>query len=115
MKIYYEKDADLKDLHGKTIAVIGYGSQGQAQAMCMKDSGLNVIIGLYKESSNWGVAKKYGFEVLEVKEAASGEIVVVAGISDISIGETICNENTTGGFWRKNRSLWKYIRNTFSC
>jgi len=70
VKIYYEKDADLKDLHGKTIAVIGYGSQGQAQAMCMKDSGLNVIIGLYKESSNWGVAKKYGFEVLEVKEAA---------------------------------------------
>lgn len=46
VKVYYENDADLSALQGKTLAVIGYGSQGNAQANCMRDSGVNVILGL---------------------------------------------------------------------
>lgn len=69
-KLYYDEDCDLDVLKGKTVAVIGYGSQGHAQAQNMKDSGLNVIIGLRKESSSVAEAKAAGFEVLEPSEAA---------------------------------------------
>ncbi|NEW07214.1 ketol-acid reductoisomerase [Paenibacillus sp. SYP-B3998] len=66
---YYEKDADLAVLKGKTIAVVGYGSQGHAQAQNLRDSGLNVIIGL-REGRSWNTAKNDGFEVVSVEEAA---------------------------------------------
>ncbi|MBP1993592.1 ketol-acid reductoisomerase [Paenibacillus eucommiae] len=68
--MYYEKDADLSALKGKTIAVIGYGSQGHAQAQNLRDSGLNVIIGL-REGRSWQTAKNDGFEVVTVEEASS--------------------------------------------
>ena len=70
MKIFRDGDADLGDLEGKTIAVIGYGAQGAAQAMCMKDSGLNVIVGLRPDSDKVKVAKDYGFKVYSTREAA---------------------------------------------
>lgn len=69
-KRYYEQDADLSFLQGKTIAVIGYGSQGHAQAQNLRDSGLNVVIGL-RPGKSWETAKNDGFEVLSVSEAAS--------------------------------------------
>lgn len=69
-KRYYEQDADLSLLQGKTIAVIGYGSQGHAQAQNLRDSGLNVVIGL-REGKSWETAKNDGFEVLPVAEAAA--------------------------------------------
>ncbi len=69
VNLYYEKDADLNLLKGKTVAVIGYGSQGHAQAQNLRDSGVNVIIGLRKGKS-WDVAEKDGFTVLPVDEAA---------------------------------------------
>ncbi|KIL38906.1 ketol-acid reductoisomerase [Gordoniibacillus kamchatkensis] len=68
-KMYYEKDADLAALKGKTIAIIGYGSQGHAQAQNLRDSGLNVVIGL-RPGKSWDTAKNDGFEVLTVDEAA---------------------------------------------
>ncbi|WP_156158158.1 ketol-acid reductoisomerase [Gordoniibacillus kamchatkensis] len=67
--MYYEKDADLAALKGKTIAIIGYGSQGHAQAQNLRDSGLNVVIGL-RPGKSWDTAKNDGFEVLTVDEAA---------------------------------------------
>jgi ketol-acid reductoisomerase len=67
--LYYEKDADLSVLKGKTLAVIGYGSQGHAQAQNLRDSGLNVIIGL-REGRSFQNAKNDGFEVVSVEEAA---------------------------------------------
>ena len=67
--LYYEKDADLSVLQGKTIAVIGYGSQGHAQAQNLRDSGLKVIIGL-RAGKSAEKAKNDGFEVLSVAEAA---------------------------------------------
>ncbi|PIN85495.1 MAG: ketol-acid reductoisomerase [Candidatus Diapherotrites archaeon CG11_big_fil_rev_8_21_14_0_20_37_9] len=70
MKFLKDKDADVNSVKGKTIAVIGYGAQGAAQAMCMKDSGLNVIIGLRQGSEKWKTAEQYGFEVLETAKAA---------------------------------------------
>lgn len=69
-KLYYDEDADLKVLDGKTIAVYGYGSQGHAQANNMKDSGLSVIIALREDSKNIEIAQKDGFEVYTFKEAA---------------------------------------------
>jgi len=73
--LYYEKDADLSVLKGKTIAVIGYGSQGHAQAQNLRDSGLNVIIGL-REGKSFNKAKEDGFEVVSVAEAARRADVV---------------------------------------
>lgn len=75
VKTFYEKDADLNVLKGKTIAVIGYGSQGHAQAQNLRESGLNVIIGL-REGKSFEQAKNDGFEVLSVSEAASRADVV---------------------------------------
>jgi ketol-acid reductoisomerase len=76
VKVYYDADAKLDWLENKTIAVIGYGSQGKAQAQNMRDSGLNVILGLRPEGKSWNKAKKDGFEVYPVSEAAEkGDIV----------------------------------------
>ena len=75
VQIFYNEDADLKRLSDKKIAIIGYGSQGHAQAQNLKDSGLDVLIGLRKGRS-WDQALKDGFEVLSVAEAANrGDIV----------------------------------------
>jgi ketol-acid reductoisomerase len=77
-KIYYEKDCDLSVLGGKTVSVIGYGSQGHAHAQNLRDSGVNVIIGQRKGGKNYDLAVEAGFEVVEADEAASrGDIVVV--------------------------------------
>lgn len=72
---YYEQDAELSVLKGKTIAVIGYGSQGHAQAQNLRDSGLQVVIGL-REGKSFETAKNDGFEVLPVAEAVSRADVV---------------------------------------
>lgn len=74
-KMYYEKDADLKVLDGKTVAVIGYGSQGHAQALNLKDSGVNVVIGL-RPGKSWEQAEKDGLEVYTVDEAVKRADVV---------------------------------------
>jgi ketol-acid reductoisomerase len=75
VQMFYNEDADLKHLSDKKIAIIGYGSQGHAQAQNLKDSGLDVLIGLRKGRS-WDQALKDGFEVLSVAEAANrGDIV----------------------------------------
>ena len=61
-KIYYQEDCNLSILEGKTIAVIGYGSQGHAHALNAKESGCNVIIGLYEGSKSWAKAEAQGFD-----------------------------------------------------
>jgi len=76
VKIYYEKDADLRELKGKTIAIIGYGNQGNAQSNNLRDSGCKVIVGNVKGDRFWQQAVKDGFEVMEIPEAAKrGDIV----------------------------------------
>ncbi len=75
-KLFYDKDCNLNELKGQTIAVIGYGSQGHAQAQNMKDSGLKVIIGLKEGSKSIEEAKKAGFEVYNVTEASKQADVI---------------------------------------
>ena len=76
--IYYEQDADLSLLKGKKIAIIGYGSQGHAHALNLKDSGCDVCVGLYKGSRSWAEAEKAGLEVKLSSEAvAEADIIMV--------------------------------------
>jgi ketol-acid reductoisomerase len=76
--IFYDKDADLSKLEGKTVAILGYGSQGHAHALNLKDSGVEVVVGLRADSSSRAKAAEAGLEVLDIAEAASrGDIVMV--------------------------------------
>ena len=70
MKTYDEKDADLKYLHGRTIAIIGYGNQGHAHALNLRDSGLDVLVAQRPGSPNYALAKEHGFNPVSVSEAA---------------------------------------------
>jgi len=81
-KIYHDADADLGVLKGKKVAVIGFGSQGKAQSMCLKDSGLDVVVGLRKGGKSWDDAKKNGMKVDEVPKAVKGADVVMVLIPD---------------------------------
>ncbi len=75
-KVYYNQDADLQYLEGKKIAVIGYGSQGHAHSQNLHDSGLDVVVGLRKESSSWKKAEEAGLDVKTVSEAAQSAQVI---------------------------------------
>ena len=75
--LYYDKDADLGLLKGKTIGIIGYGSQGHAHALNHRDSGLDVMVGLYKGSKSWDKAKEDGLKVGTVAETAEASQVVM--------------------------------------
>ncbi len=68
-KMYYDKDADLSALKGKTIAILGYGSQGHAHAQNLRDSGCTVIVGQRPGSPNYDLAKSHGFDPLPIEEA----------------------------------------------
>lgn len=81
-KIYYQEDCNLSLLEGKTIAVIGYGSQGHAHALNAKESGAHVIIGLYEGSRSWEKAEKAGFEVYTAAEAAKKADIIMVLIND---------------------------------
>ena len=81
-KIYHDADADLGVLKGKKVAVIGFGSQGKAQSMCLKDSGLDVVVGLRKGGKSWEDAKRNGMKVAEVPDAVRGADVVMVLIPD---------------------------------
>jgi ketol-acid reductoisomerase len=77
-KIFYDQDADLGLLRGRTIAIIGYGSQGHAHALNLKDSGQPVVVGLYKGSKSWARAEKDGLRVMTVNDAAAaGDIIMI--------------------------------------
>ena len=69
MNIFYDKDCDLSIIQGKKVAIIGYGSQGHAHALNLKDSGVDVTVGLRKDSSSWKKAENAGLKVAEVEEA----------------------------------------------
>jgi len=78
MQVYYDRDADLNYLKGRKVAVLGYGSQGHAHANNLKDSGIEVAVGLKKGSASWPKAEKMGLKVMETAEAAKwGDIVMI--------------------------------------
>ncbi len=80
--LYYDKDADLRQLDGKTVAVIGYGSQGHAHALNLRDSGVNVVVGLYEGSRSWAQAEADGLTVATVSDAAAQADVIMVLIPD---------------------------------
>ena len=80
--LYYDKDADLSLLEGKTVAVIGYGSQGHAHALNLHDSGVDVVVGLYEGSKSWAKAEADGLKVKPVAEAAEAADVIMMLIPD---------------------------------
>src|SRR5947209_2074339 len=81
-RVYSDKDGDLSKLQNKTLAVLGFGSQGHAHALNLKDSGLNVIIGLYEGSKSVAVAREKGFEVVPTAEAVRRADVIFVAIPD---------------------------------
>ncbi len=81
-KMYYEKDGNLEIFKGKKIAIIGYGSQGHAHALNLKESGLEVVVGLYKGSKSWDKVKENGLEVMEVAHAVKESSVIMILVPD---------------------------------
>jgi ketol-acid reductoisomerase len=82
VRVYYDKDADLNLLKGKKIAILGYGSQGHAHALNLKDSGLDVGVGLYPDSKSWKVAEQDGVKVMRTDEAAEWADTVMVLLPD---------------------------------
>ena len=81
-KIFYQEDCDLSLLDGKKIAIIGYGSQGHAHALNLKESGCDVIVGLYEGSKSWAKAEKQGLKVYTAAEAAKQADIIMILIND---------------------------------
>ncbi|QDQ26594.1 ketol-acid reductoisomerase [Chitinimonas arctica] len=84
MKVFYDKDADLSLIKGKQVTIVGYGSQGHAHALNLKDSGVNVTIGLRKDGASWSKAANAGLDVREVAEAVKSADVVMILLPDES-------------------------------
>ena len=90
--IYYEKDGSLDDLAGKTVAIIGYGSQGHAHALNLKDNGIDVIVGLYDGSASWPKAEATGLKVMTTADATAASQVIMILVSDHIQGDLYKNE-----------------------
>ena len=91
-KVYTNKDANFRIIKSKTLAIIGYGSQGHAHAQNLKDSGMNVIIGLYPKSKSVAVAKKQGFKVYDTAEAVRLADVIMLAVPDMKQAEVYEND-----------------------
>ena len=87
MKVFYDKDCDLSLIKGKTVAIIGYGSQGHAHAQNLNDSGVKVVVGLRKGGASWPKAEQAGLKVAEVAEAAKQADVVMILLPDEQIAQ----------------------------
>src|SRR6187549_2036490 len=85
MKVYYDKDCDLSLIKGKTVAIIGYGSQGHAHAQNLNDSGVKVVVGLRKGGASWPKVEKAGLKVAEVADAVKSADVVMILLPDEQI------------------------------
>ncbi len=99
-KIFYQQDCDLSRLDGKTVAIIGYGSQGHAHALNLKDSGVNVVVGLYAGSKSAAKAETQGLKVMSVADAAKAADIIMILIPDEKQAEMYENEiapNLTAG------------------
>ena len=80
--MYYEKDGNLELFKGKKVAIIGFGSQGHAHALNLKESGIDVVVGLYKGSKSWAKAEESGLEVMEVAEASKVSNIIMILVPD---------------------------------
>ena len=92
MKVYYDKDADLSLIKGKSVTIIGYGSQGHAHAQNLNDSGVKVTVGLRKGGASWAKAEKAGLKVVEVAESVKAADVVMMLLPDEQIAAVYTND-----------------------
>jgi ketol-acid reductoisomerase len=92
MKVYYDKDCDLSLIKGKTVAIIGYGSQGHAHAQNLNDSGVKVVVGLRKGGASWPKVEKAGLKVAEVADAVKSADVVMILLPDELIANVYKND-----------------------
>ncbi|HEY9380113.1 MAG TPA: ketol-acid reductoisomerase [Burkholderiales bacterium] len=92
MKVYYDKDADLSLIKGKKVTIVGYGSQGHAHALNLKDSGMNVTVGLRKSGASWDKAKNAGLNVAEIAESVKGADFVMLLMPDEHIAAVYQSE-----------------------
>jgi len=92
MKVYYEKDADLSLIKGRKVTIVGYGSQGHAHALNLRDSGINVTVGLRKGGASWDKAKKAGLKVAEVAAAVKSADFVMMLMPDENIADVYRSE-----------------------
>ncbi|MBX4262303.1 ketol-acid reductoisomerase [Clostridium estertheticum] len=86
-KMYYESDCNLENLKGKKVAIIGYGSQGHAHALNLKENGVDVVVGLYVGSKSWEKAEKAGLTVLTAAEAAKAADIIMILVNDEKQGQ----------------------------
>jgi len=91
VKVFYDKDCDLSLIKGKTVAIIGYGSQGHAHAQNLNDSGVKVVVGLRKGGASWDKVGKAGLTVMEVNDAVKAADVVMILLPDEQIAEVYTN------------------------
>ena len=92
MKVFYDKDCDLKLIKGKKVAIIGYGSQGHAHAQNLNDSGGKVVVGVRKGGPSWDKVKKAGLKVAEIGDAVKGADFVMMLMPDEHIGAAYRDE-----------------------
>ena len=92
MKVFYDKDANLRLIKGKKVTILGYGSQGHAHALNLKDSGVTVTVGVRKGGASWTKAKKAGFPVKEMGSAVKGADVVMLLLPDENIADVYEND-----------------------
>lgn len=92
MQVFYDKDADLSIIKGKKVAIIGYGSQGHAHAQNLKDSGVDVVVGLRKDGASWKKAENAGHKVKEVADAVKKADVVMILLPDESQPDVYRND-----------------------
>ena len=95
MRVYYDRDADLNLIKGKKVVIVGYGSQGHAHALNLKDSGLDVRVGLYKGSKSWEKVDAAGLRVLPVGEAAKEAQIIMIVTPDTGVGEFLLSLSET--------------------
>src|SRR6267143_6256537 len=92
MKVFYDKDADLRLIKGKKVTILGYGSQGHAHALNLKDSGVKVTVGLRKGGASWDKAKKAGLEVKDIADAVKAADFVMILLPDENIADVYRSE-----------------------
>src|SRR5438093_11235474 len=114
MQVYYDRDADLGVLKGKKVAVLGYGSQGHAHANNLRDSGIEVVVGLRRGSSSWPKAGNAGLEFAETAEAARAADIVMILLPDELKREAYREEIKlgckTGNYWAFGNGCYSQLK-----
>ena len=106
-EMYYDKDADLGLLKGKTIGVVGFGSQGHAHALNLKDSGCEVVVGLYPGSKSWKAVEESGLRVGSVREVAEQADILMMLVPD-QVAKQVYEQHVADGLKTGNMLMWAH-------